>query len=231
MIHQRHQGPHRHTKVDPSGAATCRFSSNFFEIKCSVCFYRTSPDTSSFFSLGALCLQSKWHAQFSSESMINVAFTFVLALKLYRLSSSPSVRSIDDVYTIGLVECCQWYKSRQIYREQCNPRRGMPTGLLCLLESNVLVRSINANQMSRSFRTCLLHLMCRQHHVRSASFLRQCRLPVRRGYDFKPNIQGLKIPISRPKTRWANSSDWHTNKQTNQVWSQSHDLLYRHRWP
>ena len=30
-------------------------------------------------------------------------------------------------------------------------------------------------------------------------------LPVRRVYDFNPNIHGWKRPIGRPKTRWADS--------------------------
>ena len=53
---RRGQRPRRHTKVVPSGAATCRLSGGFFEIKCSVCFYRKREER----QIGMSIKQNTW---------------------------------------------------------------------------------------------------------------------------------------------------------------------------
>ena len=58
-------------------------------------------------------------------------------------------------------------------------------------------------------------------------------LPVRRAYDFNPNIHGWKIPKGRPKTRWADSINHDLHSTGLHATNDTHNIIMvfdRHQW-
>ena len=95
---RRGQRPHSYTKVVPLGAATCRLSGGFFEIKCSVCFNRKAQIIVEFVLPSAMCLLFRYKAYLSAELIL----LFVYFTNLPFLTSSRTFRVHRTLFCLDI---------------------------------------------------------------------------------------------------------------------------------